>query len=116
MRYWLLILPKLPANAMAISPFILLKKASQQKDVVLINHEKIHLQQQLELLILPFYVLYLLNYFINLVIYKNHYKAYFNISFEREAYSFEGDLNYLTKRKLYHWAKFFVKSSGDRLG
>ncbi|RZK56269.1 MAG: hypothetical protein EOO91_12460 [Pedobacter sp.] len=109
MRYWFLVLPKLPANAMAIFPFILLKSSSQKKDVVLINHEKIHLQQQLELLILPFYVLYLLNYFINLIIYKNHYKAYFNISFERESYHFEKDLNYLSKRKLYNWAKFFVK-------
>ena len=109
MRYWLLILPKLPANAMAIFPFILLKKSSQQKDLVLINHEKIHLQQQLELLIIPFYLLYLLNYFINLVKYKNHYQAYYNICFERESYRFEKELEYLSKRKLYNWAKFFVK-------
>ena len=106
MRYWLLILPKLPANAMAIFPFILLTNSSQKKDLVLLNHEKIHLKQQLELLVIPFYVLYLLNYFINLVKYKNHYQAYYNISFEREAYHFEKELNYLSKRKLYNWTTF----------
>jgi hypothetical protein len=106
MRYWVLIMPKLNVNAMALFPFILLKNPTQKKDLVLINHEKIHLQQQLELLVLPFYFLYLLNYFLNLVKYKNHYKAYYNIAFEREAYKAERNLNYLAERKLYHWIKF----------
>lgn len=106
MRYWLLIVPKLPANGMALFPFILIKSSSQQKNFTLINHEKIHLKQQLELLIIPFYVLYLINYFINFLKYKNHYQAYYNISFEREAYHFEKDLNYLSNRKLYGWTNF----------
>jgi len=109
MRYWFLIVPKLPANGMALFPFILLKGASQKKDLTLINHEKIHLQQQLELLVFPFYVFYLLNYLINLVKYRNHYQAYYNICFEKECYRFEKDLNYLSDRKLYSWIKFFVK-------
>lgn len=106
MRYWVLIISKLPANAMALFPFILLKHSAQKEDLTLIHHEKIHLRQQLELLIIPFYVLYLLNYFINLIKYKNHYQAYYNISFEREAYHFEKDLNYLSNRRLYHWISF----------
>jgi hypothetical protein len=106
MRFWFIILPKLSANAMAIFPFILLKNNAQKQDSILINHEQIHLQQQLELLVLPFYFLYLLNYFINLVKYRNHYQAYFNISFEKEAYHFEHDLTYLVKRKRYSWVKF----------
>ncbi|MFD0940274.1 hypothetical protein [Pedobacter boryungensis] len=106
MRSWIIILPNLSANAMAIFPFIILKNKAQKQDLVLINHEQIHLQQQLELLVLPFYLLYLLNYLINLVRYKNHYLAYFNISFEKEAYHFEKDLNYLSIRKWYSWIKF----------
>ncbi len=106
MRYWFIVWPKLSPNAMAIFPFILLKNEDQKQDQVLINHEKIHLQQQLELLILPFYLLYLLNYVINLIKYRNHSRAYFNISFERESYHFESDLNYLSKRKLYYWIRF----------
>lgn len=107
MRFWFIILPKLSANAMAIFPFILLQKKAQKQDKVLINHEKIHLQQQLELLIFPFYFLYLFNYLINLVKYKNHYQAYLNIVFEKEAYRFEKQLDYLTKRKLYNWINFY---------
>lgn len=103
MRPWLIIFKSLPANAMALFPFILLKNRNQKTDEILINHEKIHLRQQLELLILPFYVFYVLNYLINLLRYKNHYLAYFHISFEREAYQFEKDLNYLSKRKWFTW-------------
>ena len=107
MRYWFIILPNLSANAMAIFPFILLRNKSQKTDAFLINHEKIHLRQQLELLIIPFYFLYLLNYLINLIKYKNHYVAYFNILFEKEAYHFENDLKYLAKRKPYSWINFY---------
>ncbi|MFA6277397.1 MAG: hypothetical protein WC622_11645 [Pedobacter sp.] len=106
MRFWFIILPKLSANAMAIFPFILLKNKAQKQDPVLINHEQIHLRQQLELLILPFYFLYVLNYFINLVKYRNHHGAYINISFEKEAYYFEQDFNYLSNREWYSWVKF----------
>lgn len=106
MRPWLIVFKKLPANAMALFPFILLKNEAQKNDQVLINHEKIHLRQQLEMLILPFYVVYLLNYFINLLKYKNHDQAYFNISFEREAYQHETDLNYLSERKWLKWVGF----------
>ncbi|RZL48785.1 MAG: hypothetical protein EOP00_08380 [Pedobacter sp.] len=107
MRYWFIILPNLSANAMAIFPFIVLKSKSQKKDAVLINHEKIHLQQQIELLIIPFYFLYLLNYVLNLLKYRNHYLAYYNISFEKEAYRHEKELDYLTKRKWYNWINFY---------
>lgn len=106
MRFWSIIAKKLPANAMALFPFILFKKESFRHDLVLINHEKIHLKQQLELLIIPFYILYFFNYLINLIRYKNHYLAYFNISFEREAYQYESDLSYLKKRKFYKWISF----------
>lgn len=38
--------------------------------------------------------------------YKNFNTAYRNISFEREAYSNEKNLLYLTNRKLFSFAKF----------
>ena len=107
MSYWIIILPNLKANAMAVFPFILLRNKTQKSDEVLINHEKIHLRQQLELLILPFYFLYLINYLINLLKYKNHHQAYFNISFEKEAYHHENELLYLSNRKWYNWINFY---------
>lgn len=107
MKYWVVIIPNLSANAMAVFPFILLRNKSQKSDQTLINHEKIHLQQQLELFILPFYFLYLINYLINLLKYKDHYQAYFNISFEKEAYHHENELSYLSNRKWYNWINFY---------
>ncbi|MES2446857.1 MAG: hypothetical protein V4546_06725 [Bacteroidota bacterium] len=107
MRFWIIIHPKLSPNAMAIFPFILLRNKAQKRDFVLINHEKIHLRQQLELLIIPFYFLYGINYLLNLLKYKNHYQAYLNIVFEKEAYKFEKDPNYLSKRKWYNWINFY---------
>lgn len=100
-----IVFKKLPAAAMAIYPFILVKSKAHKNDTVLVNHEKIHHQQQLELLLIPFYVLYFLNYVINLLIYRSHYQAYLNIAFEKEAYQHECEINYLAKRKRYNWFK-----------
>jgi hypothetical protein len=97
-----------PPQAMALFPFILLKKLSFKDDKILLNHERIHLKQEVELLIIPFYILYLLNYFINLVIYRNHYKAYLNICFEREAYENDKNLDYLKYRGFWAWTKYIL--------
>jgi hypothetical protein len=106
MRYWPVTWRRLPANAMAIFPFIFFKDPGQKNDTLLINHEKIHFYQQLELLILPFYILYVLNYLVNLIRFKNHSQAYFNISFEKEAYANDQNMNYLKNRRLYSWIKY----------
>lgn len=72
----------------------------------IINHEKIHLRQQLELLILPFYLLYLINYLFNLIMYKKHDLAYRKIIFEQEAYRHGADLRYLKNNNWYGWIKW----------
>lgn len=94
------------ARGMALFPFIIVKDKDAQVNERLINHEKIHLIQQLELLILPFYIWYALEYLIRRWQYKNHYEAYKNISFEREAYCNEQDFSYLAKRKFFSWMKY----------
>lgn len=106
MKPLFLVVTKIPANAMAIFPFILLKDRKQKNDPHLVNHERIHLRQQLELLIFPFYLLYLLNYIILLIKYKNHHQAYLNIVFEKEAYASQHNLNYLKRRKLFSWLRY----------
>ena len=95
-----------PYSAMAIYPFIFIKKKEMENDTVLIYHERIHHRQQLELLIIPFYILYLFNYLLNLLRYKNHYKAYREIIFEREAYTMENDFEYLNRRKTFGILRF----------
>lgn len=100
--------PFLPAAGMALFPFILVKTAALKTNKRIINHENIHLRQQLEMLLVPFYVIYLLNYLLNLLYYMNHTKAYLNIAFEREAYTNEGNTNYLKQRKFWAWLRFFA--------
>ena len=84
-----------------IFPFIFLKYYNLKLNSVLMNHEKIHLRQQLELLVIPFYVFYGVEFIIRLVQYKKWYLAYQNISFEREAFLNEKDLNYLKSRSFW---------------
>tara|TARA_R110000737_G_scaffold140185_3_gene170987 strand:- start:740 stop:1111 length:372 start_codon:yes stop_codon:yes gene_type:complete len=95
-------------------PFIILREYYQgttnfwrAKRERIINHESIHIAQQGELLVIPFYVLYILEWFIKLFFYGS--RAYYNISFEREAYKNELDLTYLSKRKRYSWIKLIFK-------
>ena len=86
---------------MAIFPFVFFKHASGADEPVLVNHEKIHLQQQKELLVLPFYLFYLINYLYNLIQMLNHEQAYRSIIFEKEAYDHQSEVDYLQKRKPY---------------
>jgi hypothetical protein len=87
-------------------PFVFILNKRDKLNKVFINHEKIHLRQQLELLILPFYVWYLAEYLFRLVQFKDRKKAYYNISFEREAYANEKDLRYLKGRSFWKFLKF----------
>jgi hypothetical protein len=77
-----------------------------KKDKILINHEKIHLKQQLEMLIIPFFMWYVLEFAIRLFQFKTWYLAYKNISFEREAYTNEKDLNYLKSRSFWTFVNY----------
>ena len=88
-------------------PFIILKKENLKQDQILINHEKIHLRQQRELLVLLFYIIYGFEWFIKFFIYKNGYLTYKNLSFEREAYQNENNLSYLKTRKTWDFIKYF---------
>ena len=107
MKGILIVIPSLNVNAMALFPFILLREDAMRNDAVLLNHERIHLKQQAELLVLPFYILYLFNYLANRLAYKGHHQAYLNIVFEREAYLQEANLAYLSTRRWYNWLLFF---------
>ncbi|MFV8368202.1 hypothetical protein [Flavobacterium sp. LB2R40] len=98
-------------RGLAVFPFILLKFKEDKVNTILINHEKIHLRQQLEFLIIPFFVWYLTEYLIRVMQYKNTDLAYRNISFEREAYANESDLNYLKRRPFFGFLNYLHKKS-----
>ncbi len=94
------------AGAMALFPFILVADENMKKDQTVINHEKIHLRQQREMLVIPFLMWYWGEYLILRIKYKNHRLAYRNISFEKEAYANESNLHYLSKRPFWAFLKY----------
>lgn len=93
-------------SGITLFPFILLRKKELRQNEILINHEKIHLRQQLELLIIPFYIWYLSEYYIKYLKYKNPELAYRNISFEREAYANDQNLDYVKTRKFWGFISY----------
>jgi hypothetical protein len=93
-------------SAMALFPFILSREKSQDMSPSLLCHETIHFRQQLELLLIGFYLLYLVFYFYYRIKGYDRFNAYMSIPFEREAYHFQDDIEYLNQRPFFHWIKF----------
>lgn len=72
-----------------------------------INHELIHLRQQVELLFIFFFAWYVVEYVVRLFQYRfNANRAYRNISFEREAYGNEKERFYLKRRKSFSFLRY----------
>jgi hypothetical protein len=93
-------------RAVTIYPFIFINHIDAKSDYVLLNHETIHLKQQKELFWIVFFLWYLIEYLFRLIYYRNTYLAYRNISFEREAYVNENNLDYLINRKSFAFLKY----------
>ncbi len=95
-------LPKI--KGITLYPFVIVSE--KEPDSVLINHERIHLRQQLEMLIVFFYLWYLTEWFIHFLQVRNFWLAYRMISFEKEAYDNENDRNYLHTRRFWAFLKW----------
>jgi hypothetical protein len=83
-------------RGLAFWPFIFISSDTIIDDE-LINHERIHLRQQIEMLIIPFYIWYLIELYT---------KGYMNVSFEKEAYANEKNLTYLKKRTIFAFRRY----------
>lgn len=71
----------------------------------LLNHEAIHSRQMRELLYVPFYIVYVVEWLVRLAIYRGDaMRAYRGISFEREAYDHAAEPDYLCRRR--RWAQW----------
>lgn len=93
-------------RGLTVFPFVFVKYAWDKKNVIFVNHERIHLRQQLELLVIPFFIWYVLEFLVRLVQYKNWNLAYRNISFEKEAYANEKEIDYLKTRSPLSFSKY----------
>lgn len=88
---------KMIINGLAVLPIIFVRSQEFKSDDVLINHERIHLRQQLELLFFGFVLWYYIAMF---------RKGYRGISFEKEAYANQTNLNYLKDRKWFNFLNY----------
>jgi hypothetical protein len=101
-----------PKNVIAISlsPIgIFFKSETYMKYLHIMNHEKIHWCQQKETLVIFYYIIYIIEFFIKLLILGKS-NAIISISFEQEAYFHENEPSYILNRKPYSWIKYIFKS------
>ena len=82
---------------------VLFVRGDAQVDEKTIRHESIHTAQMQEMLYIFFYLWYVMEWIVRLFMKGN---AYRNISFEREAYENEGDVDYLSNRTWFAWIEY----------
>ena len=93
-------------RGLTVFPFVFLRETKDKFDKSLINHEQIHLRQQLEMAVIPFFVWYGVEYLVWLIVSKKRKKAYREISFEKEAYQNENNIEYLKNRKFWAFINY----------
>lgn len=94
-----------PKGFLAINLFGLIFSKRELTDTEK-NHEAIHTAQMRELLYIGFYILYVLEWLQKVIVYDTLKDAYRNLSFEKEAYKHQNDLEYLKTRKHFaEWRK-----------
>ena len=96
-------------SGITVFPFVFVRDEFFARNNTFLNHEKIHLRQQLELLVFPFFIWYIVEFFIRWIQFKNKKQAYRNISFEREAYANEQNVDYLKKRRWFSFVSYLKK-------
>lgn len=73
----------------------------------IVRHERIHTRQMVELLVIPFYLLYIVEWLVRLAICHDTESAYRSISFEQEAYAHQDDPEYIQQRRLYAFFNYW---------
>lgn len=107
------IIPFSGYKAMAIYPFVFIRKECQDKvEKRTLLHESIHFAQQKEMLLIGFFIWYVIEWLIRVLFTKDRFshQAYRNISLEREAYEHEYFEVYLKQRKHFAWLKYIVNN------
>ncbi len=95
----------IPAKGYAMNLFgVIFARKGEPVSERTIYHERIHTYQMKEMLYLPFYIWYIIEWLLKLLKYGK--KAYYHISFEREAYLNDHDEHYLPERKRFAWIRY----------
>ena len=125
-------------TALTIWPLVFARKSEKPLKMHVERHERIHLRQQLEVilfsavatavLILAFglslwwmltslgvyYAGYGLDYAIRRILYRSPNEAYRNIACEQEAYLNEQDASYLANRRPFTWIRYIGRRTYRR--
>lgn len=125
-------------TAITLWPLIFARKSGKPLKTHEENHEKIHLRQQLEVLVASaavlavviwiadwswwwlltaaavYYAGYGIDYAVRRILYRSHGKAYCNIAAEQEAYLNQYDRTYLRQRRPFAWIKYIGKRTYKR--
>ena len=99
-------LPLKGFSAMNLFGFIVARRECLPLSNKTLHHEAIHSQQIKELLFVGFYIWYVVEWLVRLLYMKNSKKAYKAISFEKEAFGNDNNLNYLESRKLFAFLNY----------
>lgn len=92
-------------HAITLFPFVFYNgKGLNEREL---RHETVHLWQQVALLLVGFYLLYLLFWLAGLLRYRNAERAYRSIPFERSAYLLEAQSGARPSVQAFHWLKCF---------
>jgi hypothetical protein len=76
----------LGVNGITLYPFIFIADSFIKCSPRVLRHEQIHIKQQKDWFIIPFYIVYIWDYILGRIKGLNHREAYRNIRFEIEAY------------------------------
>ncbi len=97
------------AKAVTVFPFIFVRSKEDVKPWI-INHERIHIRQQLELLLVGAVILYIIEFLYALIILRLPWnEAYLWNSAEQESYRNQNNFDYLEHRKLFFQFKYLFQ-------
>jgi len=126
------LIPLKDYTAITIWPLVFARRELRTQEL---RHEKIHWWQHLEEMLLmggivwmmvllgvlspwwfmgvpfTFYLWYVIEWLIRWAIYRNRTEAYYNISFEQEAYNHQGDSSYLDDRLWFSWLSYLDRKT-----
>ena len=109
LRAMIIIFPfirKFNISGITLFPFIFLASTEIKQNNQIVQHEKIHLRQELEMFVVLFYLIYFTEFLVGYIKYNDRYKAYRNISFEREAFDNDFNPDYLKIRRMWAWYRY----------
>lgn len=92
-------------GGITLFPFIIVRSDVKERTI---RHEKIHIEQYKETLVIGFLFIYLQDFLHGLIEYGDRKKAYKRIRFEQEAYYGAKEPIYLDIRSRFSWMKYKI--------